>query len=246
MAQFTTVTSRLVPLPMNDVDTDQIIPARYLKVTDKAGLGANLFADWRYQADGTPKADFVLNQPEHQGAQVLLAGDNFGCGSSREHAPWALTGYGFRAVISTSFADIFRSNALKNGLLPVVVDPETHQMLFDLQAELPHWYLEDGWIRRRYRTNSWKGTLLVINTVGHLAEAAWHHPDITASYAWVEVRLKNHAAKGITDKDFTLAKKIEEVVHWQPGLEGGALEGTPQDDMRFAYIKYDKPKSKPT
>ena len=86
-----------------------------------------------------------------------------------------------------------------------------------LKQELPHWYLEDGWIRRKYKTNSWKGTLMVINTVGHLAEAAWHHPDITASYAWVEVRLKNHAAKGITDKDFALAKKIEEVVHWQPG-----------------------------
>ncbi|MEX1059597.1 MAG: 4a-hydroxytetrahydrobiopterin dehydratase, partial [Methyloceanibacter sp.] len=93
-----------------------------------------------------------------------------------------------------------------------------------------------------YKTNSWKGTLMVINTVGHLSEAAWHHPDITASYAWVEVRLKNHAAKGITDKDFALAKKIEDVVHWQPGLEGGALEGCPKDDMRFAYIKYDKPK----
>jgi 4a-hydroxytetrahydrobiopterin dehydratase len=112
-----------------------------------------------------------------------------------------------------------------------------------LQAELPHWYLEDGWIRRQYKTNSWKGTLMVINTVGHLAEAAWHHPDLTASYAWVEVRLMNHAAKGVTDKDFALAKKIEEVVCWQPGLEGGALEGTPQDDMRFAYIKYDKKQS---
>ena len=109
-----------------------------------------------------------------------------------------------------------------------------------LQAELPHWYLEDGWIRRQYKTNSWKGTLMVINTVGHLAEAAWHHPDLTASYAWVEVRLMNHAAKGVTDKDFALATKIEEVVGWQPGLEGGALEGTPQDDLRFAYIKYDK------
>src|SRR5687768_5793587 len=137
MAQFTSVTSRMVPLPMNDVDTDQIIPARFLKVTDKAGLGANLFADWRYHPDGTPKEDFVLNQPEHQGAKVLLAGDNFGCGSSREHAPWALAGFGFQAVISTSFADIFRSNALKNGLVPIVVSPETHQMLFDLQAELP-------------------------------------------------------------------------------------------------------------
>ena len=108
-----------------------------------------------------------------------------------------------------------------------------------LKRELPHWYLEGGWIRRKYRTHGWKGTLMVINTVGHLAEAAWHHPDITASYAWVEVRLQNHAAKGITDKDFELAKKIEDVVHWQPGKTGGALEGTPENDQRFAYIKYD-------
>ena len=109
-----------------------------------------------------------------------------------------------------------------------------------LAKELPHWFYEDGWIRRKYRTNSWKGTLMVINTVGHLAEAAWHHPDITASYAWVEVRLKNHAAKGVTDKDFELARKIEEIVQWRPGSES-ALEGTPTDDQRFAYIKYDKP-----
>jgi len=109
-----------------------------------------------------------------------------------------------------------------------------------LARDLPHWWLEGGWIRRKYRTNSWKGTLMVINTVGHLAEAAWHHPDITASYAWVEVRLQNHAAKGITDKDFELAKKIEEVIHWQPAKTGGALEGTPHQDARFAYIKYDK------
>ena len=113
-----------------------------------------------------------------------------------------------------------------------------------LEAELPHWDYKNGWIRRTYHTSSWKGTLMVINAVGHLAEAAWHHPDITASYAWVEVRLKNHAAKGITDRDFALAKKIEEVIAWQPGLEGGPLEGTPQDDQRFAYIKYDKPKEK--
>lgn len=112
-----------------------------------------------------------------------------------------------------------------------------------LAAELPHWYLEDGWIKRKYKTNGWKGTLMVINTIGHLAEAAWHHPDITASYAWVEVRLMTHDAKGISGKDLALAKKIEEVVAWQPGLEGGALEGTPQDDMRFSYIKYDKPKA---
>lgn len=108
-----------------------------------------------------------------------------------------------------------------------------------LKAELPAWRLEDGWIRRTYKTSGWKSTLMVINTVGHLAEAAWHHPDITASYAWVEVRLMNHAAKGITDKDFELARKIEEVVMWQPALdEQGALEGTPEDP-RFKYLKYD-------
>ena len=138
MAQFTTLTSRVVPLPVNDIDTDQIIPARFLKATDKNGMGDHLFADWRYNADGSPKPDFVLNQPEHQGAQILLAGDNFGCGSSREHAPWALMGFGFRAVISTSFADIFRNNALKNGLLPIVVDAETHRMLFEVLEEVPH------------------------------------------------------------------------------------------------------------
>ena len=109
-----------------------------------------------------------------------------------------------------------------------------------LEAELPHWYLEEGWIRRRYRTSSWKGTLMVINAVGHLAEAAWHHPDLTASYAWVEVRLMSHDAKGITDRDLALAAKIEEVVMWQPGLEGRGLEGTPQADQRFAYIRYDR------
>jgi 3-isopropylmalate/(R)-2-methylmalate dehydratase small subunit len=137
MAQFTTLTSRLVALPVNNVDTDQIIPARYLKVTDKAGLGVALFADWRYNADGSPKLDFVLNQPQSQDAAILLAGDNFGCGSSREHAPWALLGYGFQAVISTSFADIFRNNSLKNGLLPIVVDAETHRSLLDLAEEAP-------------------------------------------------------------------------------------------------------------
>lgn len=108
-----------------------------------------------------------------------------------------------------------------------------------LARTLPRWRYEDGWIRRKYKTNSWKGTLMVINTVGHLAEAAWHHPDLTASYAWVEVRLQTHTARGITDKDFELAAKIEEVVQWQPARDGGALEGTPRDDLRFAYIKYD-------
>jgi len=138
MAQFTTLTSRVVPLPVNDIDTDQIIPARFLKATDKSGMGDHLFADWRYNANGSPQSDFVLNKPEHRGAQILLAGDNFGCGSSREHAPWALAGFGFRAVISTSFADIFRNNALKNGLLPIVVDAETHRMLFEVLEEIPH------------------------------------------------------------------------------------------------------------
>ncbi len=137
MAQFTTLTSTVAPLPMNDVDTDQIIPARFLKATDKQGIAANLFADWRYNTDGTPRPEFVLNQPRYQGAHILLAGHNFGCGSSREHAPWALTGNGFSVVISTSFADIFTNNALKNGLLPLVVDAETHQLLFDLIEEVP-------------------------------------------------------------------------------------------------------------
>src|SRR5512145_2280951 len=130
--------ARLAPLPINDTDTDQIIPARYLKVTDKNGLGAACFSDWRYNADGSPKPDFVLNKPEYQGAGVLVGGHNFGCGSSREHAPWALIGAGFQAVISTYFADIFRNNALKNGLLPVMVDEDTHQQLISLAQEDPN------------------------------------------------------------------------------------------------------------
>ncbi len=138
MSQFTTLTSRVMPLPIDNIDTDQIIPAQFLKATDKLGMGDNLFADWRYHADGTTKTNFVFNQKLYQGAQILLAGDNFGCGSSREHAPWALVGYGFRAVISTSFADIFRNNALKNGLLPIIVDTDTHRMLFDLVEEIPN------------------------------------------------------------------------------------------------------------
>jgi len=108
-----------------------------------------------------------------------------------------------------------------------------------LQKELPHWILENGWIRRKYKTSGWKATLMVVNTVGHLAEAAWHHPDLTVSYAFVIVKLCTHDAKGITDKDFELAKKIEQVIAWQPALEGGALEGTPNEDQRFKYIKYD-------
>jgi 3-isopropylmalate/(R)-2-methylmalate dehydratase small subunit len=137
MEPLKTVSGRLAPLPINDIDTDQIIPARYLKVTDKNGLGAACFTDWRYNADGTPKADFVLNQPQYQGARILIGGHNFGCGSSREHAPWALLGMGFGAVVSTYFADIFRSNSLKNGLLPIIVDEQTQQQLISLAQEDP-------------------------------------------------------------------------------------------------------------
>jgi 3-isopropylmalate/(R)-2-methylmalate dehydratase small subunit len=137
MNAFTPFTSHVVYLPVNNVDTDQIIPARFLKTTDKTGLGASLFSDWRYHEDGSPIPEFVLNRPESQGAQILLAGDNFGCGSSREHAPWALVGFGFRAVISTSFADIFYNNALKNSLLPVAVQPEAYRRLVDLLEGTP-------------------------------------------------------------------------------------------------------------
>jgi 3-isopropylmalate/(R)-2-methylmalate dehydratase small subunit len=130
------VSSAAIPLPRNDVDTDQIIPARFLKTTNREGLGDQLFYDWRYTADGSPNPDFVLNRPEMAGRAILVAGDNFGCGSSREHAPWALTAWGIRAVISSSFADIFRSNALKNGLLPVAVPPQELERIGSiLQAE---------------------------------------------------------------------------------------------------------------
>jgi 3-isopropylmalate/(R)-2-methylmalate dehydratase small subunit len=124
-----TLRSRTVVLAASDVDTDQIIPARFLTTTTRSGLGAHLFEDWRYDGDGKPKADFVLNRAEAGGCTILVAGNNFGCGSSREHAPWALTDYGFRAVVSTQFADIFRNNSLKNGLLPVAVDREAHDWL---------------------------------------------------------------------------------------------------------------------
>ncbi len=137
MQPFTRLTSKVVVLPVSNVDTDQIIPARFLKTTDKNGLGASLFADWRYLPDGSPDPAFILNQPQSQGAQILLAGDNFGSGSSREHAAWALLGWGIRAVISTTIADIFRNNALKNGLLPVVVTPKVHESLMRLFSSHP-------------------------------------------------------------------------------------------------------------
>ena len=134
MEKITSFRGRVVPLPNNDVDTDQIIPARFLKTTDKSGLASNLFYDWRYDSAGTPRPEFILNQPAAKGAVFLLAGHNFGCGSSREHAPWALQGFGFQAVISTEFSDIFQNNSLKNGFLPVVVDQPTHRELFELVA----------------------------------------------------------------------------------------------------------------
>src|SRR5579884_421872 len=137
MDKFTALKSRFVVLPIDNIDTDQIIPARFLKTISKEGLGDQLFYDWRYEASGAPKPDFVLNQPVAQGRRILVAGDNFGCGSSREHAPWALTQYGFRAVISTSFADIFKGNSLKNSLLPVVVPRDVHEwLLANPEAEL--------------------------------------------------------------------------------------------------------------
>lgn len=137
MKAFKKLNSKMVAIPTENIDTDQIIPARFLKTVTKKGLGNNLFADWRYNEDGTPKSDFVLNQPQAKDAKILLAGDNFGCGSSREHAPWSLMDFGFTAVISTSFADIFRNNSLKNGLLPIIVDEETHGQLLSLAEEDP-------------------------------------------------------------------------------------------------------------
>ena len=133
-----TFTSKVIPLPSENVDTDQIVPARYLKVTDKNGLAEALFRDWRFNEDGSLKEPrFILDEPEMAERQILLAGDNFGAGSSREHAPWALTSWGIRAILSTSFADIFRSNSLKNGLLPIVVEAERHRQLLDLLRERP-------------------------------------------------------------------------------------------------------------
>lgn len=138
MIKFTPFSSKYVSMPVDNIDTDQIIPARFLKTISKAGLGDQLFNDWRYDAEGNPKPEFILNQAASKSRQILLAGDNFGCGSSREHAPWALTQYGFRAVISTSFADIFKGNSLKNSLLPIVVPRDVHGELF----ANPEWSLE--------------------------------------------------------------------------------------------------------
>jgi 3-isopropylmalate/(R)-2-methylmalate dehydratase small subunit len=131
MEKITTIRSRTVVMPASNIDTDQIIPARFLTTTTRIGLGKQLFSDWRYAPDGSTKSDFVLNQPAAAGCQVLVAGRNFGCGSSREHAPWALLDYGFRAVISAEIADIFRNNSLMNGLLPIVIDEGTSRWLIE-------------------------------------------------------------------------------------------------------------------
>jgi 3-isopropylmalate/(R)-2-methylmalate dehydratase small subunit len=137
-APFASFTSRVIPLPAENIDTDQIVPARYLKVTDKDGLAEALFRDWRYEEDGSLKTPpFVLDRPDIAGRKILLVGDNFGAGSSREHAPWALTAWGIRAILSTSFADIFRNNSLKNGLLPIAVEAEKHRQLFEMVAHDP-------------------------------------------------------------------------------------------------------------
>lgn len=138
MEKFTKFESRVVPFPIDNIDTDQIIPARFLKTITKEGLDKQLFNDWRYDAEGNPVPEFILNQPRGQGAAVLLAGDNFGCGSSREHAPWALTQFGFRAVVSTSFADIFKGNALKNSLIPIEVPREIHAALLSAVEQNPN------------------------------------------------------------------------------------------------------------
>lgn len=131
MKPITTIRSRTVVMPSTNIDTDQIVPARFLTTTSKEGLGKALFADWRYDAEGRPRSEFILNKPEASGCRILVAGRNIGCGSSREHAPWALVDYGFQAVISTEIADIFKNNSLKNGLLPIVVDEATHAWLLE-------------------------------------------------------------------------------------------------------------------
>jgi 3-isopropylmalate/(R)-2-methylmalate dehydratase small subunit len=137
MEKFTAFESRIVALPMDNVDTDQIIPARFLKVTDKKGLGDSVFCDWRRLPDGSVNVDFPLNRPDAAGAQILVAGVNFGCGSSREHAPWALVGWGLRAIVAPSFADIFKQNAMKNGLLPIEVDADFHARLVEARRANP-------------------------------------------------------------------------------------------------------------
>ncbi len=195
MEPFTNFSSRMIPLPVDNIDTDQIIPARFLKVTDKSSLAEGLFVDWRRDDD------FVLNDSQYDGAQVLVAGHNFGCGSSREHAPWALKSYGFRAIISTYFADIFRNNSLKNGLLPITVDAETQETLLDMIAENPRFevrvdlaaqtlHLPDG-SEVEFPIDPFSKTCLLegVDEMGYLLK----HLDTVEAYetehpAWISVR----------------------------------------------------------
>jgi len=184
MEKFQTLTSTYVPLPIENVDTDQIIPARFLKATTKEGFGDNLFADWRYDKEGNPKPDFVLNNPTYSG-QILVAGKNFGSGSSREHAAWAVAGYGFRAVVSSFFADIFRNNALNNGLLPVIVSPEFLTALFESVEKDPASTITID-LEKQTITN---------NSIGH-----------TESFE-INAYKKECLMKGLDDIDYLLSKK---------------------------------------
>jgi 3-isopropylmalate/(R)-2-methylmalate dehydratase small subunit len=177
------IASKTVVLPNDDIDTDQIIPARFLTTTTKEGLGRNLFADWRYEKDGRARADFVLNRPENRGAAILVGGNNFGCGSSREHAPWALLDFGIRAVVSTAIADIFRSNSLKNGLVPVIVDAATHRWLLehpgaDVKIDVPSATIEVDGKRVTFPIDRFSRYCLVngIDQLGYLLE---QNPAIT-------------------------------------------------------------------
>lgn len=184
MEKFKTLTSTYIPLPIENVDTDQIIPARFLKATTKEGFGDNLFADWRYNKDGSPKTDFVLNNPTYSG-EILVAGKNFGSGSSREHAAWAVGGYGFRAVVSSFFADIFRNNALNNGILPVIVSTDFLAEIFNSVKENPKATL----------TIDLENQTITNNTTGK-----FEHFDIN-SYK------KECLLKGLDDIDYLLSKK---------------------------------------
>jgi 3-isopropylmalate/(R)-2-methylmalate dehydratase small subunit len=184
MQAFTTIQSTAVPLPIEDVDTDQIIPARFLKATTREGFGNNLFRDWRYQQDDTPKSDFVLNNPTYSGP-ILVAGRNFGCGSSREHAAWALADYGFRVIVSSFFADIFRGNALNNGLLPVQVDPSFLDTIFRAIEATPN---------AEFEVNLEKQTFVIAKT-GEKAEFA------------IDPYKKMCLMNGYDDIDYLLSKK---------------------------------------
>ncbi len=184
MEKFVKLTSTVVPLPIENVDTDQIIPARFLKATNKDGFGDHLFADWRYNKDGSPKADFVLNNPTYKGS-ILVAGKNFGSGSSREHAAWAIAGYGFKVVVSSFFADIFKNNALNNGVLPVVVTPEFLNEIFQSVSENPNMTL----------TVDLENQTIINNATGKSEKFD------------INVYKKECLIKGLDDIDYLLSKK---------------------------------------